>query len=242
MRRKAILVLAVYFLIALAGPTAHAGSNEQRSRERNDQEISIQPDSVPLLELPAAEVFAAVDSGEIYAQVTSSQMMQAIEAVTGGEAVSITVIAPEEDSGAKIVIPKGAFAAVAEETDAELSVVSGLGQATFASAAVASIAKQSTGEDVTVSLPQEGLDADPQISILSGGKRITNWDGEAIVSPVGSSRPMAVSPLAVQVSDSNEGGAVRLYAAYACFAAAILIPGACAFAGAVRKCREKTGK
>ncbi|MDE6996809.1 MAG: hypothetical protein K2P04_02890, partial [Oscillospiraceae bacterium] len=93
--------------------------------------------------------------------------------------------------------------AVAERTGAELEIVSGVGSLTLPNQALASIVEKAGGEDVTFQMARQGAEfgkellekvqgagADvaedrirngsvTEISILSGGRHITSWDGSA---------------------------------------------------------------
>lgn len=235
-----ILWLAALLVLSMAGPAAQADSGDPLSPKRGDSQTSVQSDDIPLLELPTAEISMealANSSGEAVVQVTEAQMMEAVERVASGDAVSITVSANNAEGASSVsaAIPRKALAAVAEQTEAEMSVVSDLGQVTLSHAAIASIVEQSEDEDVTVAMTKAAGASEAEISVLSGGMRIANWDD------MDAAQPMVVSPLAAQrgVAHENGGVSVRLYAAYLCIAAAVLTLAAGAAVGMVMKRRQK---
>lgn len=228
MKGKMFWIVAVVLLLSLAAPAAQASSGDSLSPGRTGQEAAIPTDAAALPELPAVEIrMTAISnsSGVSSQRVAAEQLMQAVETVAGGDAVRITIAADsgEEVSSVSAAVPREALAAVADRTDAEVSVVSQLGQITLSNAAVAGIVEQSEASEITVTMTREA--SGTEVDILSGGKSITGWssvDGPAVLSP-----------LAVQMEDVPSGGGdMRQYAAWACIAAAVLI-----LAGiAVRRC------
>lgn len=253
-RRITVFLLIMVLLLTLPAPVASASSGARSSRERDNSELSIQSEDVPLLELPASEIFAeaaADGNGEAVTQVAAEQLMEAIETVASGDTVSIMISvtsnSANEPSSISVVIPGEALSAVAEQTDAEMSVVSDLGRITLANAAVASLAAQSEGADITVTMSQQGASGQ-QLSILSGGKEIVGWDGETPVinklpgALVGSeSGPVVVSPLIARTEEGSAGDAgMQMHASYICLAAAVLTPVVCVMFALVMKRRQRS--
>lgn len=239
MRKKIFLLLTVLLALSMAGPVAQADSGDPLSPGRSNSQASIQSDDIPLLELPTAEISMealANSSGEAVMQVSAEQMMEAVESVVSGDAVSITIAANGADGASSVsaAIPREALAAAAERTNAEMSVVSELGQVTLSHTAIASIVEQAEDEDITVAMTRAADEADVKIDILSGGMSITNWVG------MDTAQPMVVSPLAVQQGAAHDSGgvSVRLYAAYLCIAAAVLTLVGGVAAGVVMKRRQ----
>lgn len=234
MRKKLVLLLLAALLLSLEAPAAQAGSNEPRSPERKNGSVQIQSDSAPLPELPTAEIYASVisnSSGTAVMQVAPEQLMQAVETVAGGDAVSITITLDggEGASSVSAAIPKDALAAVVDQTDAEISVVSPLGQVTLSNTTIAPIIEQAGEADITVTMTRGASGA--RVNILSGEKEITGWNGEG--------DPAAVSPLAVQTEAVHSGvGNVRRYAAYICLSAAVLVLAGSLAAGVLMKRRQ----
>ena len=223
MKRKTLVMLVMILLLSLAAPTAHA--SDPLSPGRTGQETPSA--AAPLAELPTAEIrMAAISnsSGAATLQVTEEQLMQAAETVTSGDAVQITIAADSEAGVSSISasMPKKALAAVVDQTDAEMSVVSDLGQITLSNAEIAAIVEQAEESEITVTMAREASGA--KVGILSGGKEITGWSS--------TDGPAVLSPLAVQVAHSSRN--VRLYAAGICIAAAVLILAAIV----VRRCQE----
>lgn len=60
MKRKLPLLLVVLLLLSLCSPAARAAAGGLPSRERDDGEIEIDENGLPLVELPAAENTAGV--------------------------------------------------------------------------------------------------------------------------------------------------------------------------------------
>lgn len=235
MRKRAILTLAAALLLLLTAPAAYAGSNEPLSPERKNHEDGILSDAISLPELPTAEIrmtALANSSGGGILQVTTDQVMQAVETVTSGDAVSITITADsnEEISSISTVLPKEALAAVVDQTDAEMTVASDLGQITLSNDEIGTIIKQSETVEIAVTMTRETSGA--KVDILSGGKSITGWSG--------AEGPAVLSPLVAQLEDTySSRGNVRLYAACLCIAAAVLLTGG-VIVGMAMKHRSKT--
>lgn len=219
MRGKTYLLLVVVLLLSLTAPAAHASSGDPLSPARTGQESGVPADAVPLPELPAVEIrMTAISnsSGASSLQVTAEQLLQAVETVAAGDAVRIAITADSEEevSSVSAAMPREALAAVVDRTDAEVSVTTRLGQITLSNTAVAGIVEQSEESEIIVTMARGA--SGKEVDILSGGKSITGWssvDGPAVVSP-----------LAAAVEDVHGGVRnVRLYAAWACIAAAVLI-------------------
>lgn len=239
MRKKIFLLLAALLVLSMAGPAARAGSGGPLSPGRSNSQASIQSDDIPLLELPTAEISmeALADSGgEAAVQVSAEQMMEAVESVASGDAVSITIAANGADGASSVsaAIPREALAAAAERTNAEISVVSEIGQVTLSHTAIASIVEQAEDEDITVAMTQTAEETDVKIDILSGGRSIPDWAG------MDTAQSMVVSPLAAQrgAALDSGGASVRRYAAGLCIAAAVLTLAGGITAGVVMKRRQ----
>ena len=218
MKRKLPLLLAAFMLLPLVYPPVTCAAAGLPSAERSDEEIEINEEDVPLIEFPTADIAAEVtvdETGSAAAALSAEQLLGAVASVLSGDAVRITVTAAsggENVSAVSAAVPKTALQAVAEQTDAEVEVVTDIGRMTLTNAAIASIVEKAGGEDVTFSMSQrpaelgmellsEVLGAGEDISeariqsgsvteidILSGGERITSWDGgaAALHLPVGS--------------------------------------------------------
>lgn len=217
MKRKLPLLLAAFMLLPLVYPPVTCAAAGLPSAERSDEEIEINEEDVPLIEFPTADIAAEVtvdETGSAAAALSAEQLLGAVASVLSGDAVRITVTAAsggENVSAVSAAVPKTALQAVAEQTDAEVEVVTDIGRMTLTNAAIASIVEKAGGEDVTFSMSQQpaelgmellsevlGAGEDisariqsgsvTEIDILSGGERITSWDGgaAALHLPVGS--------------------------------------------------------
>lgn len=205
MKRKLLLAFAALLLLAAYSPSAYAAGGLP-SRERGDGETVIDEDAVPLIEFPTAEITAAAaadENGSAAVALEADQILEAVESVVRGDAVRITVTVTAEAEKVSAALPREALKAVAERTGAELEIVSGVGSLTLPNQAVASIVEKAGGEDVTFQMARQGAEfgkellekvqgagADvaedrirngsvTEISILSGGRHITSWDGSA---------------------------------------------------------------
>lgn len=239
MRKKIFLLLAALLVLSMAGPAARAGSGGPLSPGRSNSQASIQSDDIPLLELPTAEISMEVladSGGEAAVQVSAEQMMEAVESVASGDAVSITIAANGADGASSVsaAIPRKALAAAAERTNAEISVVSEIGQVTLSHTAIASIVEQAEDEDITVAMTRTAEETNVKIDILSGGRSIPDWAG------MDTAQSMVVSPLAAQrgAAPDSGGASVRRYAAGLCIAAAVLTLAGGITAGVVMKRRQ----
>lgn len=213
MKRTLPLLLAVFLLLVYTPATCAAAGLP--SAERREEEIEINEEDVPLIELPTADIAAEVtvdENGSAAAALSTEQILGAVSSLLSGDAVRITVTAAsgaENVSAVSAVMPKAALRTVAEQTDAEVAVVTDIGRMTLTNAALASIVEKAGGEDVTLRMDRrpaelgmellaEVLDAAEdmeriqngsvtEINILSGGEHITAWDGgaAALTLPVG---------------------------------------------------------
>lgn len=172
MKRKLPLLLVMLMLLSMVYlPAASA----MLSPQRNDNEIDIDDDDVPLIELPTAEVVAEVivdKSGTADVKVEAAKLLEAVESVVSGDAVQIVVAAtaasnPANDgtavSAVKAVMPKEALKAVAEQTDVEVAVVTDVGQMTLPHAALASIVGKAGDEDVTFTMSKKSVDTGKEL-------------------------------------------------------------------------------
>lgn len=103
MKRKLPLLLVVLMLLSMAYvPAAYAAP----SAGRNDDEIDIADDDVPLVELPTVDIVPEVtvdQNGTAAVEVGKDQIMDAIQSVIDGDAVRISIAAtdaPAAEDGA----------------------------------------------------------------------------------------------------------------------------------------------
>jgi len=218
MKRKSALLFAVLLLLSLArAPAAHAASG-QPSRERDDSEINIDKDAVPLTESPASEIVVeatADGNGAVSARPTAEQILAAVESVVHGESVNVRIAVTgmaEDADTISAAMPRGALEAVAET--AGLEIVTDIGQMALSSEAIAAILESAVGEDVTLCMAREpaefgrelleevlGGEMDvseesvrngsvTEVVILSGDQRIDGWSGGSVALklPVGTGR------------------------------------------------------
>lgn len=216
MKQKIYLFLVTAILLSLlCAPAVCALPEENDSMERGG-ETTIEADAVPLLELPAAEIRlrAAGDqrSGAVF-QVPHEQIQEAIAQVNSGDVVRITAVAggnsEQPASRVSTVLRKESLAEVAERTDVELEVASGLGKVIFPNAAISSLAETAAGDDVELlqkeigkgpgnseedqaflekilnsglTLTEAQIQESPvtTAALISNGEKITDWGGEAI--------------------------------------------------------------
>lgn len=211
MKRKFPLLLVVLLLLsAVYTPVAYAAPGGLPSAERNDEEIDIDENDVPLIELPTADIAAEVtvdENGTAAVALSAEQILGAVESVVSGDAVRITVTATsgaENVNTVSAAMPTEALQAVVEQTDAEMEVVTDVGRMTLPNAAIASIVEKAGGEDVTFNMTRKAVELGKElleevlgtvediaeerilngsvteIDILSGGENITSWDGGAV--------------------------------------------------------------
>lgn len=91
-RKLPLLLVALMLLSAMYVPVAYAAP----SAGRNDDEIDIADDDVPLIELPTVDIVpeATVDQdGTAAVEVSTDQIMDAVKSVVDGDAVGIAITA-----------------------------------------------------------------------------------------------------------------------------------------------------
>lgn len=167
MKRKLPLLLVVLMLLSMAyAPAVYAAP----SAERNDDEINIDDDDVPLIELPAVDVAAEVtvdQNGTAAVTVGAEQILEAVGSVVSGDAVRIMVTATAAsnpaNNGAAVnavsaAVPKEALKAVVDQTDAEMDVITDVGRIILPNAAIASIVEKAGGDNVTFNMSQKPVD------------------------------------------------------------------------------------
>lgn len=220
MKRKLPLLLVMLMLLSLmCAPVAYAAPGGLPSAGRVDDEIDIDDDDVPLVELPTAKVEAeatVTEDGTADVKVSEEQIRNAIESVTKGDAARISIAAKSTaesgTSAVKTAVPKQALAAVVEQTDAELEIVTDAGELTLPKAALSAILEKAGGEDVTFKMERKAPEAAKEqlqaalgatmsgiteeslqggsvteINVLSGDKSIDWGGGEvALELPIGS--------------------------------------------------------
>jgi hypothetical protein len=137
---------------------------------------------------------ATVSGGNASASVTLDDMKTAIGNAKGnGEPIVIVPETTGSVNSMKVELGKDALSTVAQQTSSDLIVQTPVGTVTLSHDAISSIASQASGSTVTVSLEtvdKTALSADQQkavgddavydISILSGGKNISSFNGESI--------------------------------------------------------------
>lgn len=195
-----LLLIALILLPAAFAPAAYGADYEYYSIRRYGNEFQVASDDVPLVEFPAAEITAALavaEDGSAVAAVGSEAMLETVEAVVSGDAVRIAVAAASdaENAGApvstlSVSMPGDALMAVARRTEADLQIVTELGQMILPNSAVASIAEKAGGSDVTFVMAHEPLGSghDPdqggtvtEVGILCGGQSVASWEGGEVV-------------------------------------------------------------
>lgn len=164
MKRKLPLLLVVLMLLSTAYvPAAYAAP----SAGRNDDEIDIADEDVPLVELPAVEVIPEVtvdQSGTAAAEVSADQILEAVGAVVSGEAVRIEITATAASNPANggttvnavsAAMPKEALKAIVDQTDAEMDVVTDVGRLALPNAVIASIVEKAGADSVSFNMSQK---------------------------------------------------------------------------------------
>lgn len=165
MKQNMLLFPVTVILISLlCAPAAYASPNEKDSMERNGEQLSIQENEIPLLELPSAEIKPQMivdqQSGTVL-QVSHEQMEEAIASVASGDAVRIAVTA-DRASGQKqhrvsTVLSKVSLAEVAERTDVELEAASDLGQVVFPHTSISSVVAGAAGDEIELVMTRRDL-------------------------------------------------------------------------------------
>lgn len=206
-RKFFLLLTALMLLSAVCAPAAYAANGDQISVRRYGNEFKIDPNDVPLIEFPTAEIvkeLTAAEDGSAVIAVDADELLETVGAAVSGEAVGIAVIAAasgaENNSAAvnaiSISMPGDALTAVAERTEVDLQIVTDIGQMILPNSVIASVVEQTGGKDITFIMAHKPLDADSgpvqggsatEIDILSDGRYITSWDGGEVILklPVG---------------------------------------------------------
>lgn len=167
MKRKLPLLLAALMLLsAMYVPVAYAAP----SAGRNDEEIDIADDDVPLVELPTVDIVPEVtvdQSGTAIVEVKADQIMDAVKSVIDGDAVRIAITATAAPSAGNdsatvkavsAVVPKEALKAVVDQTDAEIEIITNVGHITLPDSAIASIVERAGGDNVSFNMNQKPVD------------------------------------------------------------------------------------
>lgn len=167
MKQKMLLFpVAAILLSLLCVPGAYAspGPSEGDSMERGDEQLSIQENEIPLLELPSAEInpqAVADQQGGTVLLVPHEQVEEAIASVTSGDAVRITVTADrtleQENPRVSTVLRKESLAEVAERTDVELEVDSDLGQVLFPHTSIFYVVAGAAGDEIELVMTRRDL-------------------------------------------------------------------------------------
>ncbi|MEL7565314.1 MAG: DUF4430 domain-containing protein, partial [Dehalobacterium sp.] len=160
-------------------------------------------------------------NGVASASVSASNMTSVIAAAKDKDSKTI-VIAPEITGTAKKVIvdiPKASLSSVASETDADLKIETPVGHMTIPNNLLSSIVSQATGGSVTVSLEavnstalsaaqKETVGENPvyDISILSGGSRISGFNGGGVTVSLPYTLKEGEDPSGVTVWYLNDAG------------------------------------
>ncbi|HWQ80457.1 MAG TPA: S-layer homology domain-containing protein [Anaerovoracaceae bacterium] len=154
--------------------------------------------------------------------VKASDMTNAITKAKENDSKAI-VIAPEITGTAKKVsveLPKASLSSVASGTDADLTVKTPVGNITIPNDVLASVASQASGSNIAISLEsvnketaltaeqKEAAGADPvyDISILSGGKNISSFNGGSITVSLPYTLKDGEAPSGVTVWYLNDKG------------------------------------
>lgn len=138
---------------------------------------------------------ATASNGAAAAAIPAADMTSAITSAKENSSAAI-VIAPEITGEAKKVsveLPKASVSSVAADTAAALTVQTPVGNVTIPNSVLGTIATQAAGDNITVSLEsvsspsltpaqQAAVGASPvyDISIVSGGKAISSFEGSSI--------------------------------------------------------------
>jgi hypothetical protein len=161
-------------------------------------------------------------NGVASATIKASDITNAITDAKKNDSKAI-VIAPEITGTAKKVtveLPKASLSSVASGTDADLTVKTPVGNVTLPNSVLASVASQASGSNVTISLEsvnketaltaaqKEAVGDDPvyDVSILSGGKNISSFDGGRITVSLPYTLKDGEDPSGVTVWYLNDAG------------------------------------
>lgn len=172
MKRKLPLLLVVLMLLSMACvPAVYAAP----SAERNDGEIDIADDDVPLVELPTVDVVPEIkvdQSGAAAVDVGADKILEAVRSVVNGDAVRIEITAiaasnPANDgttvNAVSAVIPKEALKAVVDQTDAEMNIVTDIGRLALPNAVIASIVERAGGDNVFFNMSRKSVEAGKEL-------------------------------------------------------------------------------
>jgi len=136
-----------------------------------------------------------VTNGEAKVSVTSNQIIDAIGLVKENGIKTIVIAAEIKGTAQKVSVelPKDSLSLVASKSDADLAVETPVGNVMIPNSVLASVVSQASGGNVTISLEsvassnltaaqKEVVGDDPvyDISILSGGKNISSFNGGSI--------------------------------------------------------------
>ena len=166
---------------------------------------------------------ATASNGKASVDLGLSDIKEAIaSAKTSGEAI---VIAPEITGTAKNVtvsLQKDAISVVAKQTESDITVKTPVGSVTLPNSALSSIISQAAGETVTVSLntvdtssltetqkSAVGSSMVYDISVLSGNKHISSFDGSDITVSLPYTLKAGEDPTGVTVWYLNDSGVLR---------------------------------
>lgn len=184
--------------------------------ESNASGTAASPDSTTL----APKVTAS--KGVASVSLEASDINSAITDAKKNESKAI-VIAPEITGTARkvsIELPKASLSSVASGTDADLTVKTPVGNVTIPNSVLESVASQASGSNVTVSLESVdketvltaaqketvGDDSVYDVSILSGDKNISSFDGGSITISLPYTLKDGENPDGVTVWYLNDAG------------------------------------
>jgi hypothetical protein len=163
---------------------------------------------------------AKVSNGNASASVTLGDLKDAIANAKSNDGA--IVIAPEAAgtvSSMKVNLGKDALSAIGKQTSSDLTIRTPLGNVAIPNAALNSISSQASGSTVTISVEtvaKTALSADQQkavgdasvydISIISGGKNISSFDGDSIKISIPYTLKDGEDPSGVTVWYLNDAG------------------------------------